>query len=426
MNDQLVYFIIFSIILSLCIIDLIICILINLEEKKQKRILVLPYFIFFIILIINLILSFILYFNFTISSLVINQTKNLTSIYLIETLHFFSDSDKDGENILWGNDPDNHNLHIRSEGKYSDNYNVNLLNSNLNNMDYYIITLFFNEGKYNPQIHRIAPSNKTPIILFSLFNNISTYEFYLYNASLFKKNLQSIFSILSQNYYRTICSGYDANQNYYTTKALIRIDRGCEIFLPYHIENQINPIENFLSFLDYTQKQYKNYSESKNVIWIHYDFTKDVQIDKNKILSLIENKIPFPSNMIKNNRYIILIFYLNPIPHYEVLTNIENTAPLTNKKFSNYGILFRIIYYSELRSLHKEELKILQDLFFIKEYEFSKNKNLNHYNFIEPDDYYWKELIHLLEKPVIPPISILEKNKEIQIYDGRTGNFIEP
>jgi hypothetical protein len=428
LNEYFVYYLIFSLNLSFCLINFILSILINFEENLKKRIFSIPYFVFFILFFGNLILTIILYYNFDkyLKRSLVKNSKNLSSIYLIETLHFLTDLDKDGENFLFGNDPDDSLLNIKSEGKYifKEEQTKNLILNNSNNFDYYLVTLFLKEKIYNPQLDRISPSNITSVTLFSLLNNISSYEVYLYKNQSLKKNLKSIFSIMTQNYYRTICIGYDAENNYYQVKTSLRIDNGCEIFLPY-VSKDINnnKIEHFKNFMDFAKKQYKNYSVNKNMLWLHYDFSNITFIDKEMILAVLNQEIPFHSQLIKNDyKYIYLIFYIEPIPHFEVLSNIENLESILNIKFSNYGIIYRIIFYNELLNYLKIDDKIWEHPFFLDEYTYSLSKNLNHYNFLEPDDSYWLELIKLFHKPIIPPISVIEENnKTIKIYDGRFG-----
>lgn len=419
--DILVYYILFSIFLAFSLINLLLSMHINFEYKLQKRLFVCSYIYLFIILFIKIIIIFFLYYNFPKDFRTLDS-KNIISYYFLETVHFLYDKDGDGENHFFGSDPDDKNFYIRSEGKFNELNKSYELKTNQNN-DYYIFTLFFNEGSYASEIHRIAPSNNIALTLFSLLNNLSSFESYLFNHQKLDKEIQSLFSILTTNYYRTICIGYDANQKYFGIKSNIRIDKGCEIFLPFEENsNSKNDLEHLIHFINFSKQQFLNYKKEKNLLWLHYDFTNQNKIEKTNIISLIEKEIPFsPILFRKNYKYIYLIFFNKPVPHYQVQTNIDNLSILMNKKFSNYGILYRLIYYNEIKTIFYDEAQILQHPFFVQEFEYSKKRDLNHYTFIEPEDHYWKELIKIFQKPIIPPISVIEKNKEIQIYDGRSG-----
>jgi len=417
----LVYYVLFSVFLAFSLINFFLSIHINIEYKLQKRLFIFSYIYYFIILFIKIVIILLLYYNFP-KDLRTLDSKNIISYYVLETIHFFYDKDSDGENHFFGNDPDDKNFYIRSEGKFNEVNKSYELKTNQNN-DYYIFTFFFNEGSYASEIHRIAPSNNIALTLFSLLNNLSSFESYLFIHQKLDMEIQSLFSLLSTNYYRTICIGYDANQKYFQIKSNIRIDRGCEIFLPFEeYPNSKNPLVHFNNFINFSKQQFLNYKKEKNLLWLHYDFINMNNIEKTNIISLIEKEIPFSPSLIgKNYKYIYLIFFNKPIPHYEVQTNIDSLSILINKKFSNYGILYRLIYYNEIKTMYYDASQILQHPFFVQEFEYSKKRDLNHYTFIEPEDHYWKELIKFFQKPIIPPVSIIEKNKEIQIYDGRSG-----
>ncbi len=417
--DIFVYYVLFSVFLAFSLINLFLSIHINFEYKFQKKFFVFSYIYYFIIFFIKIVIIFFLYYNFPRDFRTLDS-KNIISYYVLQTIHFLYDNDFDGENHFFGNDPDDKNIYIRSEGKLNEFNKIYELKADQNN-DYYIFTFFFNEGSYNSEIHRIAPSNNIALTLFSLFNNLSSFESYLFNHQKLDKEVQSLFSLLTINYYRTICIGY--GEIYFQIKSNIRIDKGCEIFLPFEKKtNSKNQIEHLDNFINFSKQQFLNYKKEKNLLWLHYDFTNQNDIDRTKIISLIENEILIsPIIFRKNYKYIYLIFYIKPIPYYEVKTNIDNLSILLNKKFSHYGILYRLIYYNELKTKFSDDVQILQHPFFVQEFEYSKKRALKHYSFIEPEDHYWKELIKVFQKPIIPPISIIEKNKEIQIYDGRSG-----
>lgn len=430
-NSTFPYIILYTILSYLTLINIIFSILINIETKYNKNILIVPKSILIILLIFNLFLGFFLFynlkkFNFT----YVYKTKNLVVIYLLEILHCLNDKDLDGENSIIANDPDNTNTYIRSEGRFQLEDEMPYINKfPENNFDYYFITLNFNKENQNLENSFLSPSNDISISLFSLLNQLSSYESYSALSNELNKKYKSIFTNLTENYYRTICIGYDNNQNYFSIKSKTRLDRGCEIFLPFSdmdsnntLQND-NPIEHFKTFLNYSKKQFLAYKTKNNSFWLHYDFS-DKKVKEDFLKEFINHQISSILQPFKINIIITMLFYAQPIPSYQVYTNQMHIHSILDPDLPYYSTLFRIIYFNEFEKAENFNSKTFEEKvhYFQKQFEFKKIKSIHQYVFIEPQDHYWKELTKIFKNPILPPISITKTSKnEYKIYDGRFG-----
>lgn len=433
--DSFLYSILYTLLSYLAFINLCISLSINIETHYNKNIVISNY-IFIVLLVIHILSGLFLYYNinkFQFSN--VQKTKYLTSFYLLEIIHFLNDKDFDGENSIFGNDPDNLNLNIRSEGKFHlENETIYIDKLPDNNFDYYFISLNFD--KENPDVTNsfLSASNNTPITLFSLLNQQSSYESYLIISNIINKKYKSIFTNLTENYYRTICIGYDANQNYFSTNAKIRLDKGCEIFLSFNDENDTkgvvqndNTIEHYKTFLDYSRKQFLAYKTKKNFLWLHYDFS-NMNVKENDIKEYFLNEVSSFLQPNKTNIIIVFIFYSKPVPSYKVFINSEYSRSILDPKLAYFSTLFRIIYFLEFQKLQNSNTNIEipkeRTDFFLNQFEFTKTNSIHHFVFIEPQDDYWKELTKIFNKPILPSISIIKKTeKEYLIYDGRFGYY---
>ncbi len=407
--------------LSFSLIDLILSLFLNRESKKNKKIFTIPIVYYFVLSFCIIAIAFYSFFNIKkINKNYLIKYPNISTFYTLEFVHFLLDRDKDGENFFLASDPDDNNIFFRSEGNY-DYEKINLQNKSIieekfiqnNNSDYIIITFNFKKEHNQNEHSLISPSNDIKINLYSLINNLSSFESFLKQSNKLELEPTSIFTIFTKNYYRTICIGYDSNQNYFSLNSRLRLDTGCEIFLEYKNESNQNDLERLFDFKEFVNINFLKFKSKKNVLWIHYDFNTST-IDNQEIEKFIEQYLA------EKNKVIFLSFYEKPVPHFDVFTNIENSNLLMNKKFYNYQVIYRIVYYNEFYSKFKDAL-FFNHILFKTISNSTKEKNINLYSFIVPEDSYYKELIKIFKEPYLPPISIIGQDNKFYYYDGRFG-----
>lgn len=405
------------------VVNLTLIIIINYESKINNRIFRINFIKFFIIFLLNIFLAIVVYKNFDYRiTKYLEKSKGTWISYIFHFAHFLFDNDKDGENSLFANDLEDQNIYIRKEGKYNPKKEIILPELKKNNLSNYVLVTIYLKDEQNPtNKYYLSSSNDIQKTLFSLFYYTSSYETHFIlnqnNYELIKT--KSILTYLTENYFRTICIGYVSQNTYFFANSNYKLDKGCEI-----IENIKEPYisllkESLTDFFERSQYYLNNYRTNKNFIWLHWDLKNyKNNIQKSELIDLVM-KFSFIQNNNFPTKKILFLFYDHSIPYYEVYTDIEKANPLLEGKFTYYGTLYRLILYNELKN-HNEDL--YKNDFLFKEYRNSIEQSIDNFIFIEPKDFYWKELILYFRKPIIPPISIHSIDKKI--YDGRWGIFL--
>lgn len=405
------------------IVNLILIVIINYESKINKQIFKINFIKFFIIFLLNILLGIVFFINFDYKiTQYFEKSKRTWISYIFHFAHFIYDKDKDGENNLFANDLEDHDVYSRKEGKYKPKVEIVLPELKKNNIiNYILITIYLRNNPYSTDEYYLSSSNDIQKTLFSLFNYTSSYETHFLlnqnNNELIKT--KGILTYLTENYFRTICVGYVAQNSYFFANSNYKLDKGCEI-----IENIKEPYlsllkESLTDFFERSLYYINSYKTNKNFIWLHWDVKNyKNNLQKSELIDLVMN-FSFNQNIYFPTKKILFLFYDHSIPYYEVYTDIEKANPMLDRKFTYYGTLYRLILYNELKSNNED---LFKNEFFFNEYKNSVEQNINDFIFIEPEDLYWKELILYFGKPTIPPISIHSKDKKI--YDGRWGVFL--
>ncbi|MCS7204329.1 MAG: hypothetical protein NZ853_01380 [Leptospiraceae bacterium] len=406
---------------------------INFEFKRAKRIILLPFLIF---LFFPLSVWMFTYFYLKNSDFLrmkqklFYETRDILFIYGLYGLHFLSDEDQDGENTVLGNDLNNFNLFERSEGKYQPNQNETQIIVK-NNFHYFIITINLPKKPVPNKNLSISISERIDHTLFGLIYNLSSFEVSLYTKDQLSIKPKSFFTFFTENYYRTICIGFDGKQNYFRPRNIPKLDIGCEVFLRYEEENH-QGYDLFKKFINFSYENYQSYKAQKNVVWIHFDFSsladKNFQIEKEQIINILNEELIQKARVYPNfsrNVFILYFFYQSEIPMYEIEVIPFLTSQLTflqnDPGLSYYGSLFRYVNFIENFSFFGYGMNVFTTPFFKREFEFKEHQTLNHFVFIEPNDSYWNNITKIFFKPKLPPITITRRDDKLYFYDGRTG-----
>ncbi len=411
-------FILLSICLYLVLIICMMSLILNLEAKLNSRIFNVKSYVIFFIFLLNIFLFYIFFRQWSFPDFKkLEKTDKIWVYYFFTTIHFLYDTDKDGENHFFANDIENHNVKIRKEGIENERKEIQLPE-----LLYYIpfnylwITVYIENYKNEPEnFFYYSTSEDIKKTLFSLIFNTSSNETFKYFNGDKNKKIKSIFSYLTENYFRTICIGYLHTSSYFVANSEYKIDKGCEILvnLEEQAKNQLK--NNIESMVEDSRYYIQNYKAQKNFVWLHTHLLQfKNKIQKKELISFLMNlsfnEFSFPY------KKIIFLFFDTPIPHYEVYSDIENKEVVLDSNFSYFGTLLRLLIYNELKKSSKDFYK---EDFFINEYNFAISKTLHHYIFIEPKDVYWQELKKIFGNPSLPPISF-DIEKKI-FYDGRWG-----
>lgn len=414
-SKDLYSFILLTIFIYLILNINILSFLLNIEAKLNFRIFNLNFHVIFFMFIFNFFLVY-LYFQFWNfpSFHKLEKTDKVWAFYFFTAIHFLGDTDKDGENNFFGKDIENYNPKKRKEGVVKEKEAIQLPELTIPS-NYVWITIYFENYTNEPKDYYYT-SDDIKKTLFSLIFNSSSFEtIHYFNSNKNDLKIKSIFSYLTENYFRTICIGYLNTSSYFIANSESKIDKGCEILINLEAIKGAQSKNDVESMIEASRYYIQSYKDKKNFIWLHtHLFSLNGEIQKEKIVSLLMNSSI--AEFYYPYKRILFLFFDKPIHHYEVYSDIENKEVVLNPNFSYFGTLYRLLLYNELNKSKKDFFK---EEFFLREYNFTLSKTLDHYIFFEPKDIYWDDLKKIFGKPHIPPISFDIEKKVF--YDGRWG-----
>jgi hypothetical protein len=190
---------------------------------------------------------------------------------LISFPAYLFDKDRDGNSFWPGGDPDDGNGCIRLDyicnpgGLRDDANRVAHAESGRKNM---VLVTISARAKLTDAT--LLAADDTSHLLRALLRNLNGMQEYE------GIDRRSVFSILSDAGYRTICGGYDGQKGYLETAGGFGLDSGCQIFIGSRslIKMMEPPSGENVAFRDTVRVMRsvrKKYSEKRNLIWIHHE-----------------------------------------------------------------------------------------------------------------------------------------------------------